>query len=55
MLKTAVKSVCSESNNLLVNLTPVNSTSYEVYTSYEVLGTLDTREATCTNCTYRYD
>jgi hypothetical protein len=43
MLKITVKSVCSESNKFLVNLTPVNSTSSEVYTSYEVLGTLDTR------------
>ena len=42
MLKMTVISVCSESNKLLVHLTPKNSTSSEVYTSAEVDSRVDT-------------
>ena len=42
MLKMTVTSVCSESNKLLVHLTPKNSTSAEVYTSAEVDSRMDT-------------
>ena len=42
MLEMTVHSVGCESDKFWVHLTPVKCTSYEVFTSYEVHGRIDT-------------